>query len=111
MISAGIAIQNWVKIFYEVTQVPVVELKQLPDKRKLQAYFGMSPHQIIRQERLETYWSILGGCIEHRQGFVFQCEDEEEADELKKLTYSMVFRLYDQWTVRLDGLIIKANPP
>ena len=79
--------------------------------KELPSYFGMSPHQIIRQERLETYWSILGGCIEHRQGFVFQCEDEEEADELKKLTYSMVFRLYDQWTVRLDGLIIKANPP
>ena len=82
-----------------------------PDVIKLQTYLGMSPYPCIKPHRLELFWSILGECIEDRKQFIFQCENEQEANELKKLTYSMVFQINDRWEVLLDDLVVKAKPP
>ena len=82
-----------------------------PDVIKLQTYFGMSPYPCTEQQRLELFWSILGECIEDRKQFIFQCENEEEADELKKLTWTLVFQINDIWEVYLDDLVVKAKPP
>ncbi len=82
-----------------------------PDVIKLQTYFGMSPYPCTEQQRLELFWSILGECIEERKQFIFQCENEDEADELKKLTWTLVFQINDIWEVYLDDLVVKANPP
>ena len=43
--------------------------------------------------------------------FFFECENVDEADELRNLTYTFVFQIDDQWEVYLDGLIIIAFPP
>ena len=82
-----------------------------PEVIKLQTYFGMSPYPCTEQQRLELFWSILGECIEERKQFIFQCENEQEADELKKLTWTLVFQPNDIWEVYLDDLVVKANPP
>ena len=82
-----------------------------PDVIKLQTYLGMSPYPCIKPLRLKLFWSILGECIEERKEFYFRCDNEEEADELKKLTYSMVFQINDIWEVYLDDLVVKARPP
>ena len=111
MTNAALAIQNWVKIFNEEPEVPLVEVKPPPDTTKLQSYMGMSTFQIIKQDRLKKYWSVLGDCIEERKEFTFQCENEEEADELTILTWTLVFQIDDQWEVYLDSLIIIAFPP
>ena len=111
MTTASLAIQNWVKIFAEEPEVPLVEVKPPPDTTKLQSYMGMSTFQIIKQDRLKKYWSVLGDCIEESEEFTFQCESENEADELTILTWTLVFQIDDQWEVYLDGLIIIAFPP
>ena len=82
-----------------------------PDVIKLQTYFGMSLNSCTNTHRLELFWSILGECIEERKQFIFQCENEDEADELKILTYTLVFQLNDRWEVLLDDLVVKAKPP
>ena len=82
-----------------------------PDVIKLQTYFGMSPSLCTEPHRLELFWSIHGDCIEERKDFIFQCENVDEADELRKLTYTIVFQFNDRWEVYLDDLILKANPP
>ena len=74
-------------------------------------YFGMSPHPVTKPERLKKYWSILGDCTEERKDFHFKCENEQEADELKKLTWTLVFQINDRWKVDLDGLELRARPP
>ena len=82
-----------------------------PDVIKLQTYFGMSLSPCTNTHRLELFWSILGECIEDRKQFIFQCENEDEADELKKLTWTLVFQINDIWEVYLDDLVVKAKPP
>ena len=74
-------------------------------------YLGMQPSPCTKPHRLKLFWSILGECIEERKEFYFRCDNEEEADELKKLTYSMVFQINDIWEVSLDDLVVKARPP
>ena len=74
-------------------------------------YLGMQPSPCTKPHRLKLFWSILGECIEERKEFHFRCDNEEEADELKKLTYSMVFQINDIWKVYLHYLILKASPP
>ena len=91
--------------------VSLKEPKAPPEVTKSQTYFGMSLNSCIEQQRLDLFWSILGECIEDRKQFIFHCDNEEEADELKKLTYSMVFQINDIWEVYLDDLVVKANPP
>ena len=91
--------------------VSLREPEALPDATKPQTYFGMSLNSCTNRHRLELFWSILGACIEDRKQFIFQCENEDEADELKKLTWTLVFQYSDRWRVNLDGLIIKASPP
>tara|TARA_B100000586_G_scaffold105425_1_gene75562 strand:+ start:881 stop:1111 length:231 start_codon:yes stop_codon:yes gene_type:complete len=72
----------------------------------------MSESPCIEQHRLKLYWSILGDCIDERKIFTFQCKNEEEADDLKKLTYTLVFQINDRWKVTLDDhLVVKAVPP
>ena len=72
----------------------------------------MSESPCIEQYRLKLYWSILGDCIDERKIFTFQCKNEEEADDLKKLTYTLVFQINDRWKVTLDDhLVVKAVPP
>ena len=74
-------------------------------------YFGMQPSPCTEPHRLKLFWSILGECIEERKQFFFECENEDEADELRNLTYTLVFQLNDRWQVNLDDLFLKANPP
>ena len=91
--------------------VSLKEPEALPDATKPLTYFGMSLNSCIEQQRLDLFWSILGECIEERKQFIFQCENEQEADELKKLTWTLVFQLNDRWKVSLDDLVVKAKPP
>jgi hypothetical protein len=91
--------------------VSLREPEALPDATKPQTYFGMSLNSCTNRHRLELFWSILGACIEDRKQFIFQCENEDEADELKILTYTFVFQLNDIWEVLLDDLVVKATPP
>jgi hypothetical protein len=95
----------------EVLNVKLREPEALPDETKPLTYFGMSLSPCTNTHRLELFWSILGECIEDRKQFIFQCENEEEADELKKLTWTLVFQINDIWEVYLDDLVVKANPP
>jgi len=95
----------------EVQNVSLREPEALPDETKPLTYFGMSLSPCTNTHRLELFWSILGECIEDRKQFIFQCENEQEANELKKLTYSMVFQINDIWEVSLDDLVVKARPP
>ena len=91
--------------------VSLKEPKAPPEVTKSQTYFGMSLSPCTEQQRLELFWSILGECIEERKTFIFQYENEQEADELKKLTLTLVFQINDRWEVLLDDLFLKANPP
>ena len=90
--------------------VSLKEPEEQPDVIKLQTYFGMSLSPCTNTHRLELFWSILGDCIDDRKQFIFQCENEDEADELKKLNWTLVFQINDRWEVNLDGLILKAIP-
>ena len=91
--------------------VSLKEPKDTPEATKSQTYFGMSLSPCTEQQRLELFWSILGECIEERKEFFFQCENVDEADELRNLTYTLVFQINDRWEVFLDDLFLKANPP
>ena len=95
----------------EMKNVSLREPEALPDETKPLTYFGMSLSPCTNTHRLELFWSILGECIEDRKQFIFQCENEQEANELKKLTYTLVFQHNDIWEVLLDDLILKAKPP
>ena len=91
--------------------------RQTPKKKGEQketapaSYLGMSTNQIITTQRLKFYWSVLGDCIEDRKAFVFRCTDTQEAEELKILTFSLVYQISDRWKVDLDGLELRAEPP
>ena len=74
-------------------------------------YLGMSTKQIIATQRLRFYWSILGDCIEERKDFTFRCKDLQEADELFKLTLTLVNQINDQWIIGLNYLELRASPP
>ena len=91
--------------------VSLKEPKAPPEVTKSQTYFGMSLNSCIEQQRLDLFWSILGECIEERKQFIFQCENEDEVDELRNLTYTLVFQFNDRWQVNLDGLELRAKPP
>ena len=91
--------------------VSLREPEALPDETKPLTYFGMSLSPCTNTHRLELFWSILGECIEDRKQFIFQCENEEEANELRIFTWTLVFRINDIWEVLLDDLVVKANPP
>ena len=95
----------------EVLNVKLREPEALPDETKPLTYFGMSLNSCTNRHRLELFWSILGECIEDRKQFIFQCENVEEANELRNLTYTLVFHLNDRWEVYLDDLVVKAKPP
>ena len=73
-------------------------------------YFGMQPSPCTELQRLKLFWSILGDCIEERKEFIFPCENVDEADELRKLTYTLVFQFNDKWEVLLDDFILIACP-
>ena len=75
------------------------------------SYLGMSTNQIIPTQRLKFYWSVLGDCIEDRIKFTFRCTDQHEANELKILTFSLVYQINDRWKVDLGGLELRADPP
>lgn len=83
----------------------------LEQKTVTASYLGMSTNQIIPTQRLKFYWSVLGDCIEDRIKFTFRCTDSQEAEELKILTFSLVYQINDRWKVDLDGLELRADPP
>ena len=95
----------------EVQNVSLKEPKAPPEVTKSQTYLGMSLSPCTEQQRLELFWSILGECIDERKQFIFQCENVDEADELEKLTWTLVFQINDIWEVYLDDLFVKARPP
>ena len=83
----------------------------LEKKTVTASYLGMSTNQIIPTQRLKFYWYVLGDCIEDRKAFVFRCTDSQEAEELKILTFSLVYQINDRWKVVLNGLELRADPP
>jgi len=83
----------------------------LEKKTVTASYLGMSTNQIIPTQRLKFYWSILGDCIEDRIKFTFRCKDQHEANELKILTFSLVYQINDRWKVELNGMELRAEPP
>ena len=95
------------KKFLQKSQKP----ESPPDVIKLQTYLGMSPYPCTKPLRLKLFGSILGECIEDRKQFIFQCENEEEANELRIFTWTLVFQHNDIWEVSLDDLVVKARPP
>ena len=85
-----------------------MEFKSLNER---ETYFDMGMYP-LEKSRLDLFWSLLGECIEERKSFSFQCIEQEEADELQKLTYTLVFQINDIWKVTLnEDLIINAIPP
>jgi len=56
-----------------------------------------------------SYFSILGNCIENEKEFIYECENENEVDELENLTWNLV--ISNGWKVYHDGLKIIASPP
>lgn len=86
-----------------------MEFKSLEER---DTYFDMSKKPCIEKHRIELFWKILGWCIEKRRIFTFQCKNGEEADELQKLTYTLVFQINDIWKVSVDDhLLLEAIPP
>ena len=83
----------------------------LEKKTVTASYLGMSTNQIIPTQRLKFYWSVLGDCIEDRIKFTFRCTDQHEANELKILTFSLVYQINDRWKVGLNGMELRAEPP
>ena len=85
--------------------------QEIEKKTVTASYLGMSTNQIIPTQRLKFYWSVLGDCIEDRIKFTFRCTDQHEANELKILTFSLVYQINDRWKVELNGLELRADPP
>ena len=83
----------------------------LEQKTVTASYLGMSTNQIIPTQRLKFYWSVLGDCIEDLKAFVFRSTDTQEAEELKILTFSLVYQINDSWKVELNGMELRAEPP
>ena len=88
-----------------------IELELTTTSSVPQTYIGMSLYPCTKPHRLKLFWSILGECIENRESFVFKCTDQHEANELKILTFSLVYQISDRWKVDLDGLELRADPP
>ncbi len=95
----------------DVQNVSLRDPEALPDATIPLTYFGMSLNSCIEQQRLDLFWSIFGECIEERKQFIFQCENEQEANELRIFTWTLVFQHNDIWEVSLDDLVVKAKPP
>ena len=88
-----------------------IELELTTTSSVPQTYIGMSLYPCTKPHRLKLFWSILGECIENRESFVFKCTDSQEAEELKILTFSLVYQISDRWKIDLDGLELRADPP
>jgi hypothetical protein len=56
-----------------------------------------------------SYFRILERCIENEKEFIYECENENEVDELANLTLNLV--ISNGWKVYHDGLKIIASPP
>ena len=85
--------------------------QEIEKKTVTASYLGMSTNQIIPTQRLKFYWSVLGDCIEDRIKFTFRCTDQHEANELKILTFPLVYQINDRWKVELNGMELRAEPP
>ena len=55
------------------------------------------------------YFETLAPCIEYKKEFIYECENENEVDELANLTLNLV--ISNGWKVYHDGLKIIASPP
>ena len=55
------------------------------------------------------YFRTLYTCIEDKKEFIYECENENEVDELANLTLNLV--ISNGWKVYHDGLKIIASPP
>ena len=55
------------------------------------------------------YFETLAPCIEYKKEFIYECENENEVDELENLTWNLV--ISNGWKVYHDGLKIIASPP
>ena len=55
------------------------------------------------------YFETLAPCIEYKKEFIYECENENEVDELANLTWNLV--ISNGWKVYHDGLKIIASPP
>ena len=55
------------------------------------------------------YFRTLYTCIEDEKEFIYECENENEVDELENLTWNLV--ISNGWKVYHDGLKIIASPP
>ena len=55
------------------------------------------------------YFETLAPCIEYEKEFIYECENENEVDELVNLTLNLV--ISNGWKVYHDGLKIIASPP
>ena len=56
-----------------------------------------------------NYFRTLYTCIEDEKEFIYECENENEVDELANLTLNLV--ISNGWKVYHDGLKIIASPP
>ena len=57
----------------------------------------------------KLYFETLAPCIEYEKEFIYECENENEVDELENLTWNLV--ISNGWKVYHDGLKIIASPP
>ena len=55
------------------------------------------------------YFRDLYTCIGNEKEFIYECENENEVDELENLTWNLV--ISNGWKVYHDGLKIIASPP
>ena len=55
------------------------------------------------------YFETLAPCIEYEKEFIYECENENEVDELANLTLNLV--ISNGWKVYHDDQKIIASPP
>ena len=67
--------------------------------------------KIIETKKLSKfdYFRTLYTCIGDEKEFIYECENENEVDELANLTLNLV--ISNGWKVYHDGLKIIASPP
>ena len=67
--------------------------------------------KMIETKKLSKYdyFRDLYTCIGNEKEFIYECENENEVDELANLTLNLV--ISNGWKVYHDGLKIIASPP
>ena len=79
-------------------------------RAKENTYFGLQPDEATHttKERLAMLSETLGEALDTELSFEFLCEHKKERKELLLTVATM---LPNEWTIRVNGMYLKAVPP